>query len=57
MVITVYLNRSFSFVTKTSGGPAAQGGWHSRFGEPNKNKVGKVTQAQIRRCGTEKAPT
>lgn len=32
VVITVYADRSFSFVTKTpsGGGPAAQGGWHSK---------------------------
>jgi large subunit ribosomal protein L11 len=51
VVITVYSDRSFTFVTKTP--PAAvmllkAAGIKSGSGEPNKTKVGKVTEAQIR---------
>ena len=51
VVITVYADRSFTFVTKTP--PAAvlllqAAGLKSGSGEPNKTKVGKVTEAQIR---------
>jgi large subunit ribosomal protein L11 len=51
VVITVYSDRSFTFVTKTP--PAAvmllkAAGLDSGSGEPNKVKVGKVTEAQIR---------
>lgn len=49
--ITVYADRTFSFVTKTP--PAADllkkaAGLEKASGEPNKNKVGKVTQDQIK---------
>ncbi|MBN2705420.1 MAG: 50S ribosomal protein L11 [Deltaproteobacteria bacterium] len=51
VVITVYADRSFSFVTKTP--PAAvllkkAAKIEKGSGVPNKNKVGKVTQAQIK---------
>ena len=50
VVITVYKDKSFSFVTKSP--PAAvllkkAAGIASGSGEPNKIKVGKVTQAQL----------
>ncbi len=49
--ITVYEDRSFSFVCKTP--PAAvllkkAAGLESGSGEPNRTKVGKVTKAQVR---------
>lgn len=49
--ITVYEDRSFTFVTKTP--PAAvllkkALGLETASGEPNKKKVGKVSQAQVR---------
>lgn len=49
--ITVYEDRSFTFVTKTP--PAAvllkkAAGLETASGEPNKKKVGKVTSAQVR---------
>lgn len=49
--ITVYEDRSFSFITKTP--PAADllkkaAGLEKGSGEPNKNKVGKVTRDQIK---------
>ena len=50
VVITVYADRSFSFITKTP--PAAvlikkACGIQSGSGQPNKNKVAKITKAQI----------
>ena len=51
VIITVYADRSFSFITKTP--PAAvllkkAAGLEKGSGEPNRNKVGKVTKAQVR---------
>ncbi|WP_101773593.1 50S ribosomal protein L11 [Peptostreptococcus faecalis] len=51
VVISVYQDRSFSFITKTP--PAAvlikkAINLKSGSGEPNKNKVGKITEAQVR---------
>lgn len=51
VVISVYQDRSFSFITKTP--PAAvlikkAINLQSGSGEPNKKKVGKITQAQVR---------
>jgi large subunit ribosomal protein L11 len=51
VVITVFKDKSFTFVTKSP--PAAillkkAAGISKGSGEPNKNKVGKVTEAQIR---------
>ena len=50
VVITVYADRSFSFITKTP--PAAEmlkkaANLQSGSGEPNKRKVAKVTSAQV----------
>ena len=52
VVISVYADRSFSFETKTP--PASvlilkEAGLKSGSGEPNKMKVGKITQAQVRK--------
>ena len=49
--ITVYQDKSFSFITKSP--PVAEllkkaAGLAKGSGEPNKNKIGKVTRAQIR---------
>jgi large subunit ribosomal protein L11 len=59
VVITVYADRSFSFITKTP--PAAvlllkAAGLASGSGEPNKRKVGKVTSEQVREIATIKMP-
>ncbi len=59
VVITAYADRSFSFITKTP--PAAvmllkAAGLKSGSGEPNKNKVGKVTEAQIKEIAETKMP-
>lgn len=50
VVLTVYADRSFTFITKTP--PAAillkqAAGLAKASGEPNKNKVGSVTDAQV----------
>ena len=59
VVITVYADRSFSFITKTP--PAAilikkAIGIESGSGVPNKNKVGKITREQVRQIATTKMP-
>ena len=59
VVITVYGDRSFSFITKTP--PAAvlllkAAGLESGSGEPNRKKVGKVSEAQVREIATTKLP-
>ena len=58
-VITVYSDRSFSFVTKTP--PAAvlllkAAGLKSGSARPNTNKVGKVTRAQVEEIAALKMP-
>uniref|UniRef100_A0A3B0MKA4 Large ribosomal subunit protein uL11 n=1 Tax=Arsenophonus endosymbiont of Trialeurodes vaporariorum TaxID=235567 RepID=A0A3B0MKA4_9GAMM len=58
VVITVYSDRSFTFITKTP--PAAVllkkvAGVKSGSGTPNKEKVGKVTSTQIREIAETKA--
>ncbi|CCO25274.1 50S ribosomal protein L11 [Maridesulfovibrio hydrothermalis] len=59
VIITVYQDRSFSFITKTppastlllKAAKLAKGS-----GEPNKNKVGKVTKAQVEEIAKLKSP-
>lgn len=57
--ITVYADRSFTFVTKTP--PAAvllkkAAGLDRASGEPNKKKVAKLTTSQVRAIAEEKMP-
>ncbi|WP_025733366.1 50S ribosomal protein L11 [Carnimonas nigrificans] len=59
VVITVYSDRSFTFVTKTP--PAAvllkkAAGIKSGSGEPNKKKVGTVTREQLEEIARTKEP-
>ena len=59
VVITVYADRSFTFVTKTP--PAAvlikkACGIESGSGVPNKTKVAKITKAQIKEIAEKKIP-
>jgi len=59
VVITVYADRSFTFITKTP--PAAvlikkAIGLESGSGVPNKTKVGKITKDQIRKIAETKMP-
>lgn len=58
VVITVYADRSFTFVTKTP--PAAvllkkAAGIKSGSGKPNKDKVGKISRAQLQEIAQTKA--
>ncbi|MDR7556838.1 MAG: 50S ribosomal protein L11 [Armatimonadota bacterium] len=57
--ITVYADRTFTFVTKTP--PASvllkqAAGLEKGSGEPNKTKVGRVTRQQIREIAERKMP-
>src|SRR5499426_4287287 len=59
VVITVYADRSFTFITKTP--PASvllkrAAGLAKGSGVPNRTKVGKVTNAQVREIAELKAP-
>ena len=59
VVITVYADRSFSFVTKTP--PAAvlikkAAKVQKASGVPNKNKVGSITKAQVKEIAETKMP-
>ena len=59
VVITVYADRSFSFITKTPPAPVLIKkalGIESGSSVPNKNKVGKLTKAQVREIAELKAP-
>ncbi|MDY6085010.1 MAG: 50S ribosomal protein L11 [Dialister sp.] len=57
--ITVFEDRSFTFICKTP--PAAvllkkAAGLEKASGEPNRNKVGKVTKAQVKEIAETKMP-
>jgi len=57
VVITIYTDRSFSFITKTP--PAASlllkaAGLEKGSGVPNREKVGRVTQEQVRQIAERK---
>ena len=59
VVITVYNDRSFTFILKTP--PASvllkkAAGIKKGSGEPNKNKVGSVNRAQLEEIATTKMP-
>lgn len=59
VVITVHTDRTFAFITKTP--PAAillkrAAGIAKGSGEPNKNKVGKVTEKQVEEIARTKLP-
>ena len=59
VVITVYADRSFTFVTKTP--PAAvlikkACGIETASGVPNKNKVAKITRDQVKKIAETKMP-
>jgi len=59
VLLTVYHDRTFSFVTKTP--PASillkrAAGIAKGSGEPNKNKVGSVTEQQIEEIAKQKQP-
>ena len=59
VIITVYADRSFSFITKTPPAPvlllkAAK--LEKGSGEPNRNKVGSVTTSQVEEIARLKMP-
>jgi large subunit ribosomal protein L11 len=59
VLLTVYSDRSFEFITKTP--PASvllkqAAGLAKGSGVPNRNKVGKVTMAQVRKIAETKMP-
>ena len=59
VIITVYADRSFTFITKTP--PAAvlikkALGLESASGQPNKNKVGQLTKEQVKQIAETKMP-
>ena len=59
VIITVYADRSFTFITKTP--PAAvlikkACGIESGSGVPNRTKVAKITKEQIRKIAEQKMP-
>jgi len=57
--VTIYADKSFTFILKTP--PTAfllkkEAGIEKGSGSPNKNKVGAVTQAQVRKIAEMKMP-
>lgn len=59
VVITVYADRSFSFITKTPPAPVLllkAAGIEKGSGEPNKDKKGKVSRAQVEEIARLKMP-
>ena len=59
VVITVYADRSFSFVTKTPPAPVLikkAAGIETASGTPNKNKVASITMAQVEEIAKTKLP-
>ena len=59
VVITVYADRTFSFITKTPPAPVLllkAAGVAKGSGTPNKDKVGKVTEKQILEIAKQKMP-
>ena len=58
-VITVYADRSFSFITKTPPAPVLikkACKIQKASGTPNKNKVAKITKAQVKEIAETKMP-
>ena len=59
VVITVYADRSFTFITKTPPAPVLikkAAGIDTASGVPNKNKVGSITLAQAEEIAKTKMP-
>lgn len=59
VVITVYADKSFTFITKVP--PVAilikkAAGIEKASGQPNRQKVGKITKAQVREIAEKKMP-
>jgi large subunit ribosomal protein L11 len=59
VVLTVYADRSYTFITKTPPAPVLllkAAGVAKGSGQPNKVKVGKVTRAQVEEIAKVKMP-
>jgi len=59
VVITVYADRSFNFITKTPPAPVLIKkalGMEKASAVPNKTKVGKLSQEQLRKIAEQKMP-
>ena len=59
VVITVYSDRSFTFITKTPPAPVLikkACGLESGSAKPNKNKVATITKEQVRKIAETKMP-
>ncbi len=59
VVITVYADRSFTFITKTPPAPVLikkACGLESGSAKPNKDKVAKITKEQVRKIAETKMP-
>ena len=59
VVISVYQDRSYTFITKTPPAPVLIKraiNLQKGSGEPNKNKVGKITKAQVKEIAEMKMP-
>ena len=59
VVITVYADRTFSFITKTPPAPVLikkELGLESASGVPNRTKVGQLTKEQVRKIAEIKMP-
>jgi len=59
VVITVYTDRTFTFVTKTPPAPVLikkELNLETASGRPNKDKVGKLTKEQVQKIATIKMP-
>ena len=59
VVITVYADRSFTFITKTPPAPVLikkACGIETASAAPNKNKVAQITKEQVRKIAEQKMP-
>ena len=59
VVITVYTDRTFTFITKTPPAPVLikkELGLETASGRPNKDKVGQLTKEQLKKIATIKMP-
>lgn len=59
VVMTIYQDRSFTFITKTPPAPVLikkELGLDKASGEPNKNKVGTITKDQLKKIAEIKKP-
>ena len=59
VVMTVYADKSFTFITKVPPVPVLvkkAAGIDKASGEPNRKKVGKITKAQVKEIAEKKMP-